>query len=144
MNNKTKKNNIRKNKTQKNNKRNNVIGKISNRFSEILNTFKLYNWNTKSYSVHNATDSLYDELNKSIKNFVEVLIGKDCKRIRMVEKEIKVIDNKELKNCIYDFREFLTNMTNVFSKEKDTDILTICENILTHINRILYLSTFNK
>lgn len=144
MNNKTKKINIRKNKTQKNNKRNNVIGKISNRFSEILNTFKLYNWNTKSYGVHNATDSLYDELNKSIKNFVEVLIGKDCKRIRMVEKEIKVIDNKELKNCIYDFREFLTNMTNVFSKEKDTDILTICENILIHINQILYLSTFNK
>ena len=42
---------------------------------------KLYHWKTRSYAQHEATDKLYESLNKHIDEFIEVLIGKYSKRI---------------------------------------------------------------
>ena len=60
---------------------------------------------------------LYDQLNKQIDKFVEILLGKDESRIKMVEKNIRLIDisnSTNLKERIYEYREFLINFDNIF------------------------------
>lgn len=114
-------------------------------FLEILNMVKLFHWKTHSYAQHKSTDSLYEKLNDNIDKFIEVLLGKEQKRINMVEKKIKLIDThteKEFKSKIYEYREFLINMDKTFNKKRDTDLISIRDDILVDINQFLYLMTF--
>ena len=55
---------------------------------QLLNTVKLYHWKTMAYSEHKATDELYGELNDKIDTFVEILMGKNGKRINLVKKSL--------------------------------------------------------
>lgn len=56
-------------------------------FLEVLNMVKLYHWKTHSFAQHKATDDLYSKLNDHMDRFVEVLLGKDASRIKMLEKK---------------------------------------------------------
>ena len=115
-------------------------------FLELLNMVKLYHWKTKSYAHHKATDELYDRLNKHIDEFVEVLLGKEHKRVKMVEKKLRLIDNmndRDFKNHIFEFREFLNNIDIYFGK-KDSGLLSIRDDLLVDINQFLYFMTFDK
>jgi|TARA_B110000503_G_scaffold142064_1_gene237646 DNA-binding ferritin-like protein len=124
------------------NKRNAYIVK---KFLELLNMVKLYHWKTRSYSQHKATDKLYERLNKHIDEFVEVLLGKENSRVKMVEKNLRVLDNKtsgEFKTHIYKFREFLVNLENS-CKKKDSGLLSIRDEMLIDIDQFLYLMSLN-
>jgi hypothetical protein len=121
--------------------------KIVQMFIEILNNVKLYHWRTKSYAQHKATDELYEKLNKDIDSFVEVMLGKDGSRIKHLEKTTTTLDfsnKKEFKENIFKFREFLINMNVHLDKNKDTDLLSIRDDLLVDINQFLYLLTFDK
>jgi DNA-binding ferritin-like protein len=116
-------------------------------FLEMLNTVKLYHWKTESYAQHKATDELYSKLNENIDTFVEILLGKDESRIKMVEKRSRLIDSentKDFKSRIYEYREFLIDISKFFDQKRDTDLLNVRDEILGHINQFLYLMTFNK
>ena len=116
-------------------------------FLEMLNMVKLYHWKTFSYSQHKATDELYAKLNKNIDSFIEVLIGKEERRIKMLEKRIDLIEpsnTRDFKSRIYDYREFLIDINLYFDEKKDTDLLSIRDEILSDINQFLYLMTFGK
>jgi DNA-binding ferritin-like protein len=140
---KTMKNN--KSKKMTNNKEKSHIIRI---FLEMLNTVKLYHWKTRSYSQHKATDDLYSNLNGHIDTFVEILLGKDESRVKMLEKRIELIDastTTDFKSHIFKFRDFLTNDINMlFDSTRDTDLLNVRDEILGDINQFLYLLTFNK
>ena len=119
---------------------------IVQKFLEMLNMVKLYHWKTRSYSQHKATDELYERLNKHIDEFVEVLLGKENRRVKMIEKSLRILDNntsREFKNNIYEFREFLVNMENS-CKKKDSGLLSIRDELLIDINQFLYLMTLDK
>lgn len=138
----------RKSKTNKHssisNKRKSHIVKI---FIEMLHTVKLYHWKTRSYSQHKATDELYANLNEKIDEFVEVLLGKDQSRVKLVEKRIDLLDantTREIKERIFEYREFLTDMNIYFDHSRDSDLLSIRDDILANINQFLYLLTFDK
>ena len=116
-------------------------------FLEVLNLVKLYHWKTHSYAQHKATDELYERLNEKIDEFIEVLLGKDESRIRMLEKRIELVDAnnvKDFKSRIYEYRDFLIDMNTYFDVKRDTDLLSIRDEILSHINQFLYLMTFDK
>jgi DNA-binding ferritin-like protein len=116
-------------------------------FLEMLNVIKLYHWKTRSYSQHKATDELYERLNKNIDEFVEVLLGKDESRIKLMEKRIDLADSENLKDFkarIYEYRQFLTDFNIHFDGKKDSDLLSIRDQILADINQFLYLLTFDK
>lgn len=115
---------------------------IVSTFLELLNTIKVYHWNTKSFAQHKATDELYANLNTNIDKFVEVLLGKCSSRIKMVEKKINLIDihtTQTLKECIFEYRTFLIDMNMIFSTTIDSDILSIRDEILADLNQFLYL-----
>lgn len=144
-----KQNNIikRKNKTQNyrpNNQNKSHIVKI---FIELLNMVKLYHWKTRSYAKHKATDELYQNLNKHIDEFVEIMLGKDQSRINMVEKRIDLLDvssSMEFKQRIHEYREFLIDLNLYFDARSDTDLLNSRDEILGDINQFLYLMSFDK
>jgi hypothetical protein len=113
-------------------------------FIEMLNIVKLYHWKTKSYPQHKATDELYEKLNTNIDRFVEVLLGKDESRIKMVEKRMVLIEaenTKGIKAKIHEYRSFLIDMNRFFDKDKDSDLLSIRDDILESLNQFLYLLT---
>ena len=116
-------------------------------FLEMLNNVKLYHWKTSSYSQHKATDELYERLNENIDKFVEILLGKDETRIKLLKKQVDLLDTKnthEFKSRMYEYREFLTGMNDIFDSKKDSDLLNVRDEILGDINQFLYLLTFNK
>jgi len=138
---------------KKNNRNKSVRIKDSNKshivhiFLEMLNIIKLYHWKTKSYAQHKATDELHENLNKNIDKFVEVLLGKDESRIRMIEKDIEIMDFSDtmsFKEKIYEYREFLTNLDRYFNNRTDSDLFSIRDDILADVNQFLYLMTFDK
>ena len=126
---------------------NETKSRIVQTFLEMLNTVKLYHWKTHSYAQHKATDELYSKLNENIDTFVEILLGKDESRVRMVEKRSRLIDSEntnDFKSRIYEYREFLIDISKYFNEKRDTDLLNVRDEILGHINQFLYLMTFNK
>ena len=115
-------------------------------FLEILNMVKLYHWKTHSYAQHKATDDLYSKLNEHIDEFIEALMGKDGQRIKMMEKRIELIDPnniKDFKSRIYEYRTFLTEFNMHFDSKRDSDLLSLRDQLLADINQFLYLLTLS-
>jgi hypothetical protein len=117
-------------------------------FMELLTMIKLYHWKTHSYAQHKATDELHERLSESIDKFVEVLMGKANSRIYMMEKKMRMYDlntKQELRSAMFEYREFLiTELNRVFNSKKDSDILSIRDDMVTDINQFLYLLTFDR
>lgn len=114
-------------------------------FIDILNTVKIYHWGTHSYAEHKATDELYERLNANIDRFVEVLLGKDESRIRGIEQSARSIETKsrtDFKTRIYQYRRFLSDMDRCLDSERDSDLMSIRDDILADVNQFLYLMTF--
>jgi DNA-binding ferritin-like protein len=115
-------------------------------FLEFLNMIKLYHWKTRSYSQHKATDELYSRLNENIDKFVEVLLGKDQTRIEHMEKRMDLVntDNmRDIKARIFEYRNFLQDFNIHFDAKRDSDLLSIRDDILADVNQFLYLLSFN-
>jgi len=115
-------------------------------FFELLTTVKLYHWKTRSYAQHKATDELYASLNENIDKFIEVLLGKDESRIKMIEKKIDIYDfsnTDDFKQNMYKYRDFLIDLNKYFDEKKDSDLLSVRDDITVDVNQFLYLMTFN-
>ena len=144
-----KKNNRKRNKTnhKKSTSSNNAQNsRLVKTFLEILHTIKLYHWKTKSYPQHKATDELHEKLAGQTDRFIEVLLGKTSSRIDMVEHKLTLydVDNKqEFKHKLFEFRQFLIDLKQIFPSQKDTDLLTIRDEMLESINQFLYLLTLS-
>lgn len=148
--NKSKNKTFRKKRVNKANKANKVNNEVKSMlvktFFEILTSIKLYHWKTKSYSQHEATDDLHEKLSDQVDRFVEVLIGKSSKRIHMVEEKMRLYDfntKTKFKDKIFEFRQFLIDLDDIFYQKKDSDLLTIRDDMLESVNQFLYLFTLS-
>lgn len=115
-------------------------------FFEILNSIKLYHWKTKVFSQHKATDELHERLTANIDKFVEVLLGKDENRVKMVEKNMKLMDSEgetDFKGKIFGFRAYLVDLDKMLDEKKDSDLRNIRDEMLADVNQFLYLLTFD-
>jgi len=141
---------VRKNRPKRKTKRNLSLPKektshIVRVFIEMLNLIKLYHWKTHSYSQHKATDHLYDKLNSHIDSFVEVLLGKDQSRVQSMGQRIELLNissTKQIRDRIHEYREFLFDMNIYFDERRDSDLLSIRDDILADLNQFLYLLSF--
>jgi len=116
-------------------------------FMEMLHMIKLYHWNTRSYSQHKATDELHERLSENIDKFVEVFLGKKGARLHHLDESIRLLNapnTYSFKNRIYDYREFMISMSDCFHSKRDSDLLSIRDEILADINQFLYLLTLNE
>ena len=115
-------------------------------FLEMMTTIKLYHWKTQSYSQHKATDELHEKISENSDRFVEVLLGKDASRVRMVEKTMKMMDstdNADFLQKMHGYRQMMIHMDSIFHKKRDTDLLSIRDDMLADLNQFLYLMSFD-
>lgn len=138
------------NKTRKNHGSNSAKKQIVTNMLQMLMTVKLYHWNTLSFSVHKATDNLYGDLNTSIDQFVEVLLGKHNNINEKNKGEILGIkslhmnnykDNGKFKQEIETYKKYLIGLNKHFNQSENSDLLNIRDEILSTLNQISYLLT---
>jgi DNA-binding ferritin-like protein len=124
----------------------NTSGDIILFFMNMLTTVKLYHWKTMSYATHKATDELYEELNKYVDEFVEVMIGhKGGVRATLPRTNVKIYDcasKEEFSRKIEEYKEVLVGFTSRFGGKKNSDLLNIRDEILGALNKSLYVMSF--
>ena len=65
----------------------------------------------------------------------------------MVEDKMNLYDfhrKSDFKNKIFEFRQFLIDLDQIFYKRKDSDLLTIRDDMLESVNQFLYLYTLDN
>jgi hypothetical protein len=117
------------------------------KFLEILNTIKLFHWKTSTYSVHEATDKLHEKLEENIDRFVEVILGKCTLRIRITERTLVLNDLNDIDTMnkkIIEYKNFFINLDTILNSKRDSDLLSIRDDILADINQFLFLMSFKE
>lgn len=108
----------------------------------MLRVVKLHHWNTKSYSQHKATDELYERMNEKMDRFAEVYMGKDRKRVISWNDHMhRMYRAGDFENNVHIFREFLINLDRCLDPTRDSDLLSIRDDLLADVNQFLYLYT---
>lgn len=100
-------------------------------------------WMTNSYSFHKMTHNLYNKLNLLIDRLIESYIGIYGK-IDFQKQQITIMNIKEneMKDFLIKFKEYLQNsLSKIINTTKDTDIITIRDEMIELINTSLYLIT---
>ena len=134
--------------TQKKSTLKNFQREITVKFLEILLMIKLFHWKTTSFATHKATDELYASLNVNIDNFIEVLLGKSGSRTDLLSnKNIALIDlnsQEQLKSKIDSIKSYLVGLDSnkALSTMSNSDLFNIRDEILSDLNKFLYLLTF--
>jgi hypothetical protein len=65
----------------------------------------------------------------------------------MLENKMKMYDledKRELKEHIFEYRQFLIDLNQDFSTKKDSDLFSIRDDILADLNQFLYLLSFDQ
>lgn len=125
-----------------------VLKEFVHRMLEAENTIRMFHWKTHSYSVHKKTDKLHETLSGLVDRYVETFMGK--KNIRVSMKNIKPIkiQNLENSNALEKYIEKIVQYVNkLHNKMRDTgnnDLYAIRDEIISELNRSLYLFRFNK
>jgi len=126
-----------------------VQNKIVSTFLCILDTVKLYHWNTDHYATHKATDQLYAELSTKIDTFVETMLGKESvasrhKVLNVTSLKLRTFkSNKDFKKETEQYKAFLIDLSNIksFNTPQNTDLMNMRDDILGSLNQFLYLLT---
>ena len=53
-------------------------------------------------------------------------------------------DKTHFKDKIFEFRQFLIDLNQIFKNRRDSDLLTIRDDMLEGVNQFLYLMTLDK
>jgi len=109
---------------------------------QIQNQFKIYHWQTITYSRHKTYDKIYKSLGENIDEFVEVSMGKKGRFEFSGEKAtIDLFNLKDLDINIFikTIIDFLIDLNNQLSPEEDSDLLNIRDEILGSVNKLRYL-----
>ena len=125
--------------------------KITSTFLCMLNTVKLYHWNTDHYATHKATDQLYGELSSKVDTFVETMLGKESVGARHKVLKINSLrmctykSNKDFKRETEGYKTFLISLTNnkLFNTPQNSDLMNMRDDILASLNQFLYLLTLH-
>jgi DNA-binding ferritin-like protein len=123
--------------------------KITSTFLCILNTIKLYHWNTDHYATHKATDQLYTDLNAKIDTFVETMLGKENVSERNKDLNIRSLQlntfksNKDFRKETEAYKSFLISLSDnkTFNIPQNSDLMNMRDDILASLNQFLYLLT---
>jgi hypothetical protein len=111
-------------------------------FMELLNTVKIYHWQTFSYSTHKATDNLYDELNDNIDKYVEIMLGKIPSRPNLHLKNIPLHNFTNISSFLKYIEKCKKFLIKINYSSENTDLLNVRDEILGNLNKFTYLLSF--
>jgi hypothetical protein len=113
------------------------------KFIGLQNQIRIFHWQTKSYSEHQAFGALYEGLTPLIDEFVEVYLGKYGVQDSTENFEFSLQNYSSaspvsfIDSNIY----FLTNDIPAIVNPDDTDLLNIRDEMLALLNKTKYLIT---
>lgn len=114
-------------------------------FLEFSAQVKLYHWQTKNYARHIASENLYNKATKLIDEFIETYQGKHHNRLTVDRNnqtlDIGNLDDEDVTMYLTNFKGFLMEDIPEILNDgmENTDLINIRDEILTIINRTLYL-----
>ena len=116
-------------------------------FFQLRDQIKLYHWQTRIYARHTATDKAIGELDRIIDSYVEIYIGKYCRK-RLVGADAKISVNNLTEAGATRFitsaiRYCQSSLVKGLSKVHDTDLLNLKDELVGTLNQLLYLFTFH-
>lgn len=127
-------------------------------FFTLLNSIKMFHWQTQKYGAHQAADQLHTALSQLVDKFMEVAQGKAGKRIKALhmakskeEPTMKVyVRAFSPPNDSSDFSDFLTkniqflmgNLEGLGVSSASTELLNIRDEMVAEMERTKYLLTF--
>lgn len=114
-------------------------------FFHMTTTIKLYHWQTLSYPRHKATCDLLAAILPLIDTFVETYMGRYQRPrfesgFKMNIQELKDNDDSA-PSLIKDYIFYLQNDLPKYVENNDTDLLNIRDEIVSNLNKTLYLFT---
>lgn len=114
-------------------------------FFHMSNTIKLYHWQTTSFARHKATCELFNNLQPLIDEFIEVYMGRyDRPSFSTgIKLHIKELSDDSAVDLVHEYIDYLKNELPNYLKSSDTDLLNIRDDMLSNLNKILYLFTLN-
>ena len=114
---------------------------IVTKLIQLQTQFKIFHWQTFSFSHHNAFGGLYDSLSESIDEFVETYQGIYGRfDFGGTSFSIMNLSDSDFISILNDNIQTLTQYESLFN---NTDLLNIRDEILGSINRTKYLLTLN-
>jgi hypothetical protein len=113
-------------------------------FFSIEKSIKLYHWQTKFYSRHKSTDKLVDIIASISDKFMETYQGRYGKlSLNSTEIKVTALNDSNVVSYLEEIASVLESFVEKgFVGEKDTDLLNIRDELLSHINQTIYLFTF--
>lgn len=109
----------------------------------MTTTIKLYHWQTTNFARHKATDELHGALTDLTDQFVEVYMGRYGRPqfpngFRL---SISELSDDNADDMIKEYIDYLKTDLPKYLKEDDTDLLNIRDEMLSNLNKTLYLFT---
>ncbi len=123
---------------------NNNLSSNINFFLGLQLQFRILHWQTKGYARHKAFGEIYDTLDGLVDEFVEICMGKHGRFT--LDNSTDTIQMSNLTDLnIVEFLQTAKNrligFNNELSKEKDSDLLNLRDEMLGSINKLAYLLT---
>jgi len=106
--------------------------------------YRIFHWQTKSYSQHKAFMKIYDSLNDNIDELIEAFMGRYGRIIPSNGFNYKVQNYMNLESSVAftnNLIKFLSERFNEIVGDKSTDLLNIRDAILGDLNQLKYLLT---
>jgi DNA-binding ferritin-like protein len=113
-------------------------------FFTLREQIKYYHWQTSSYARHKATDDLIKELDELIDQYVEIYMGKYGRPKITKGTSTVVLKNLTEKSAVRFVQEAVAYLQGPLTralKGTDTDLANIRDEMIGHLNQILYLFT---
>lgn len=112
-------------------------------FFHLSQSVKLYHWQTKIFARHKATCDLFAQLSTLTDDFVEVYMGRYGRPNfnGAFKLTIKELTEENAPQYISECVEFLEKNLPKYLKETDTELLNIRDEMLSNLNKTLYLFT---
>lgn len=111
---------------------------------QAQNQYRIFHWQTKSYSQHKSFGGIYEKLDDGIDEFLEVYFGKYGRIIADGSFSLALENLSDGSGIAYSdkFIDFLSNkLPSYLDQTKDTDLLNIRDTLLGEVNRLKYLLT---
>ena len=105
---------------------------------------KINHWQTKGYARHKAFGEIYETLDGLVDEFVEICMGKHGRfTLDNSTDTIQMVNLTDLNivEFLQTAKNRLIGFNNELSKEKDSDLLNLRDEMLGSINKLAYLLT---
>lgn len=111
----------------------------------MTSTIKLYHWQTTSFARHKATCELHSSLQDLVDQFIEVYMGRYQRPNFPQGFKLHIKESSDLsaQDTLLQYIDFLKNELPTYLQSNDTDLFNIRDEMLSNLNKTLYLFTLS-